>query len=137
MMYNMYKHWTNKKNDAKYPKLGNMLWRCGPRDLPCTVALFSSDQSLFFSGMIIYFFSFGCRRRYSPGRRSPHGYHHRRYSPGRRPWSPPPNRKTGVGKPGKNLFVAGFSFLTTERDLERKFSRFGRVRDVRIVRNKR
>lgn len=102
-----------------------------------SVQLFSTDQSLFFSGMIIYFIPFGCRRRYSPGRRSPHGYHHRRYSPRRRPWSPPPNRKTGVGKPGKNLFVAGFSFLTTERDLERKFSRFGRVRDVRIVRNKR
>ncbi|PQQ11038.1 uncharacterized protein Pyn_25537 [Prunus yedoensis var. nudiflora] len=31
----------------------------------------------------------------------------------------------------------GFSFLTTERDLERKFSRYGRVRDVRIVRDKR
>ncbi|KAL5737625.1 hypothetical protein ACOSP7_030386 [Xanthoceras sorbifolium] len=77
------------------------------------------------------------RRRYSPRRRSPLGYHPRRPSPKRRPWSPPPNRRTGVGKPGKNLFVAGFSFLTTERDLERKFSRFGRVRDVRIVRDKR
>ncbi|KAF2285758.1 hypothetical protein GH714_007655 [Hevea brasiliensis] len=54
-----------------------------------------------------------------------------------RPWVPPPNRRTGLGKPGNNLFVAGFSFLTTERDLERKFSRFGHVRDVRIVRDKR
>lgn len=42
-----------------------------------------------------------------------------------------------MGLPGRNLFVAGFSFLTTERDLERKFSRFGHVRDVRIVRDKR
>ncbi|XP_030931795.1 serine/arginine repetitive matrix protein 2-like isoform X2 [Quercus lobata] len=78
------------------------------------------------------------RRRYSPRRRSsPPGYHSHHRSPRRRPWSPPRNRKTGVGLPGRNLFVAGFSFLTTERDLERKFSRFGHVRDVRIVRDKR
>ncbi|KAI3972001.1 hypothetical protein MKX01_030202 [Papaver californicum] len=77
------------------------------------------------------------RRRYSPRRRSPPGNHSRYRSPRRRPWSPPPNRNTGIGKPGKNLFVAGFSFVTTEKDLERKFSRFGRVRDVRIVRDKR
>jgi RNA recognition motif-containing protein len=42
-----------------------------------------------------------------------------------------------VGKPGNNLFIAGFNFITTERDLERKFSRYGRVMDVRIVRDKR
>ncbi|KAK3027943.1 hypothetical protein RJ639_039410 [Escallonia herrerae] len=78
------------------------------------------------------------RRRYSPRHRSPPlSYHSYRRSPKRRPWSPPRNRSTGVGKPGRDLFVAGFSFLTTERDLERKFSRFGRVRDVRIVRDKR
>lgn len=78
------------------------------------------------------------RRRHSPRRRSPSpGYHSRRHSPRRRPWSPPSNRSTGVGRPGKNLFVAGFSFVTTERDLEKKFSRFGRVTDVRIVRDKR
>ncbi|MCL7024470.1 hypothetical protein MKW94_026152 [Papaver nudicaule] len=77
------------------------------------------------------------RRRYSPRRRSPPGNHSRHRSPRKRPWSPPPNRNTGIGKPGKNLFVAGFSFVTTEKDLERKFSRFGRVRDVRIVRDKR
>eukprot|EP00262_Sarcandra_glabra_P021915 TRINITY_DN9451_c0_g2_i1.p1 TRINITY_DN9451_c0_g2~~TRINITY_DN9451_c0_g2_i1.p1 ORF type:complete len:556 (-),score=105.16 TRINITY_DN9451_c0_g2_i1:287-1954(-) len=78
------------------------------------------------------------RRRYSPRRRSPPTvYHSRRRSPRRRPWSPPPNRITGVGRPGKNLFVAGFGFITTERDLERKFSRFGRVTDVRIVRDRR
>lgn len=80
---------------------------------------------------------FVARRRYSPRRRSPPGSHSRHRSPRRRPWSPPPNRNTGIGKPGKNLFVAGFSFVTTEKDLERKFSRFGRVRDVRIVRDKR
>ncbi|KAK9268905.1 hypothetical protein L1049_000670 [Liquidambar formosana] len=78
------------------------------------------------------------RRRYSPRHRSPPSGHHSRHrSPRKRPWSPPHNRSTGIGRPGKNLFVAGFSFLTTERDLERKFSRYGRVRDVRIVRDKR
>ncbi|XP_072957959.1 uncharacterized protein [Typha angustifolia] len=76
------------------------------------------------------------RRRNSPRRRSPPPSYSRRRSP-RRPWSPPANRNTGVGRPGKNLFVAGFSYVTTERDLERKFSRFGRVTDVRIVRDKR
>ncbi|KAJ4982347.1 hypothetical protein NE237_033184 [Protea cynaroides] len=78
------------------------------------------------------------RRRYSPSHRSPPSrYYSGRRSPRRRPWSPPPNRNTGIGRPGNNLFVAGFSFVTTERDLERKFSRFGRVKDVRIVRDKR
>nr|XP_043640205.1 pre-mRNA-splicing factor CWC21-like [Erigeron canadensis] len=77
------------------------------------------------------------RRRYFPSHRSPSSSYHSRYrSPKQKQWSPPHNRSTGLGKPGRNLFVAGFSFLTTERDLERKFSRFGRVRDVRIVRNK-
>ncbi|XP_068312096.1 uncharacterized protein [Pyrus communis] len=78
------------------------------------------------------------RERHSPRRRSPFPeYHSHHRSPRRRPWSPPPNRKTGLGKPGRNLFVAGFSFATTERDLERKFSRYGRVQHVRIVRDKR
>ncbi|KAM5585590.1 hypothetical protein ABKV19_004799 [Rosa sericea] len=79
------------------------------------------------------------RRRQSPRRRSPFPEYHnyRRRSPRRTPWSPPPNRKTGLGRPGRNLFVAGFSFLTTERDLEWKFSSYGRVQDVRIVRDKR
>ncbi|KAH7285983.1 hypothetical protein KP509_33G054100 [Ceratopteris richardii] len=72
------------------------------------------------------------RGRHSPRRRSPISYRLKR-----RPWSPPLNRNTGLGKPGRNLFIAGFSFGTTERDLERKFSRYGRVRDVRIVRDKR
>lgn len=77
------------------------------------------------------------RARYSPRRRTPPmEYRSRRHSPRRRPWSPPPNRNTGIGKPGNNLFIAGFSFVTTERDLEKKFSRFGRVNDVRIVRDK-
>lgn len=73
------------------------------------------------------------RARYSPRRRSPP----LSYRPKRRPWSPPPNRNTGLGKPGRNLFIAGFSFGTTERDLEKKFSRYGHVRDVRIVRDRR
>ncbi|XP_057812981.2 uncharacterized protein LOC131026993 [Cryptomeria japonica] len=77
------------------------------------------------------------RNRYSPRRRSPQRYRPRHRSPRRRPWSPPPNRNTGLGKPGNNLFIAGFSFDTTERDLERKFSRFGKVTDVRVVRDKR
>ncbi|PWA63549.1 serine/arginine repetitive matrix protein 2 [Artemisia annua] len=78
------------------------------------------------------------RRRYLPSHRSPPSSYRSRYrSPKRGHWSPPQNRNTGLGKPGRNLFIAGFSFLTTERDLERKFSRFGRARDVRIVRNKR
>ncbi|KAL3701541.1 hypothetical protein R1sor_019563 [Riccia sorocarpa] len=78
-------------------------------------------------------------RGYSPRRRSSPGRYRgsRRRSPGRRPWSPPQNRSNGVGKPGNNLFIAGFNFITTERDLEKKFSRYGRVMDVRIVRDKR
>ncbi|KAK4439795.1 Glycine-rich RNA-binding protein 8 [Sesamum alatum] len=77
------------------------------------------------------------RKRHSPRHRSPPSYHSLRGPPRRTHWSPPHDRSTGLGKPGRGLFVAGFSFITTERDLERKFSRFGRVRDVRIVRDKR
>ncbi|XP_050368072.1 uncharacterized protein LOC126786327 isoform X2 [Argentina anserina] len=79
------------------------------------------------------------RQRQSPRHRSPHHEHHNSHhrSSRRAPWSPPSNRKTGLGKPGRNLFVAGFSFVTSERDLERKFSRYGRVQDLRIVRDKR
>ncbi|XP_011095397.1 serine/arginine repetitive matrix protein 2-like [Sesamum indicum] len=77
------------------------------------------------------------RKRHSPRHRSPQSYHSLRSTPRRTHWSPPHDRSTGLGKPGRGLFVAGFSFITTERDLERKFSRFGRVRDVRIVRDKR
>ncbi|KAJ1291107.1 hypothetical protein BS78_02G293000 [Paspalum vaginatum] len=74
-------------------------------------------------------------RRHSPRRRSPPSSH-RHHSP-RRHWSPPANRKTGLGKPGKNLFIAGFSYATTERDLEKKFGKFGRVTSARVVRDKR
>ncbi|XP_042444444.1 peptidyl-prolyl cis-trans isomerase CYP63-like [Zingiber officinale] len=77
------------------------------------------------------------RRRHSPRYRSPPPSNHSRHWSSKRPWSPPTNRNTGVGKPGRNLFVAGFSYVTTERDLEKKFSRYGRVTDVRIVRDKR
>lgn len=79
------------------------------------------------------------KSRYSPRRRSsPPKYSSRGdRSPRKRPWSPPRNRNTGVGKPGNHLFVAGFSFATTERDLEKKFGRYGRVSDVRIIRDRR
>ncbi|KAI3456929.1 hypothetical protein Pfo_013592 [Paulownia fortunei] len=77
------------------------------------------------------------RKRRSPSSRSPPSYHSLRSTPRRTHWSPPHERSTGLGKPGRSLFVAGFSFITTEKDLERKFSRFGYVRNVRIVRDKR
>ncbi|CAN6218981.1 unnamed protein product [Urochloa humidicola] len=73
--------------------------------------------------------------RHSPRRRSPSSS--RRHHSPRRHWSPPANRKTGLGKPGKNLFIAGFSYATTERDLEKKFCKFGRVTSARVVRDKR
>ncbi|CAN6211770.1 unnamed protein product [Urochloa humidicola] len=74
-------------------------------------------------------------RRHSPRRRSPSSS--RRHHSPKRHWSPPANRKTGLGKPGKNLFIAGFSYATTERDLEKKFCKFGRVTSARVVRDKR
>lgn len=76
-------------------------------------------------------------RRRSPARdrfRSPTS---RDYGSRSRRWSPPRNRHNGIGRPGNNLFIAGFNFITTEKDLERKFSRYGRVLDVRIVRDAR
>ncbi|MEW5317974.1 MAG: hypothetical protein WDW38_009229 [Sanguina aurantia] len=38
---------------------------------------------------------------------------------------------------GTQLFVAGLNFITTEREVETKFARFGRVKEVRIVRHPR
>lgn len=75
-------------------------------------------------------------RHISPGRRDSsrdrsHSHHQIRYL------SPASYRRTRIGKPGTCLFVAGFGFMTTERELERKFSRFGRVRNVRIIRDRR
>eukprot|EP00850_Spirogloea_muscicola_P013984 SM000097S24837 [mRNA] locus=s97:415623:416743:- [translate_table: standard] len=49
----------------------------------------------------------------------------------------PRDRGNGAGKPGNNLFVAGFNFITNEKDLERKFGRYGKVLDARIVRDPR
>jgi RNA recognition motif-containing protein len=46
-------------------------------------------------------------------------------------------RGNGRGRPGNTVFVAGFNFITTERDLDRKFSKYGRVIDVRIVKDRR
>ncbi|CAM0906047.1 unnamed protein product [Alopecurus aequalis] len=74
-------------------------------------------------------------RRHSPRHKSPLASH-RQHSP-KRPWSPPANRKTGLGKPGRNLFVAGFSYATTERELDKKFAKYGRVTSVRVVRDRR
>ncbi|KAG1676245.1 hypothetical protein FOA52_006463 [Chlamydomonas sp. UWO 241] len=37
-------------------------------------------------------------------------------------------------RPGCQLFVAGFNFIANERDVTHKFGKYGRVRDVRIVR---
>lgn len=91
---------------------------------------------VFSAFQFIFFCSFCCCRRHSPRRRSPSSSH-RNYSPKRHHWSPPANRKTGLGKPGKNLFIAGFSYATTERDLEKKFGKFGRVKSARVVRDKR
>ncbi|KAG2429191.1 hypothetical protein HYH02_014124 [Chlamydomonas schloesseri] len=38
-------------------------------------------------------------------------------------------------RPGTQLFVSGIDFRVDERDLERKFSEFGRVKEARVVRN--
>lgn len=35
------------------------------------------------------------------------------------------------------MFVAGLNFISTERDVEHKFGKYGRVRSVRIVRHPR
>lgn len=43
----------------------------------------------------------------------------------------------GAYRPGNTVFVAGFNFITTEKDLDRKFSKYGRVVDVRIVKDRR
>ncbi len=51
-------------------------------------------------------------------------------SPRKRSVSP---RRDGGGerKPGTQLFVAGFNFICNERDVVRKFERYGRVNEVR------
>ncbi|PNW74288.1 hypothetical protein CHLRE_13g602850v5 [Chlamydomonas reinhardtii] len=38
-------------------------------------------------------------------------------------------------RPGTQLFVSGIDFRVSERELERKFSEFGRVKEARVVRN--
>ncbi|KAG9153808.1 hypothetical protein Leryth_005920, partial [Lithospermum erythrorhizon] len=91
-------------------------------------------------------------RSRSPRRRDNHQKLQRKYSPSHRTPPPLPSTKShssqrstyssyphrsdfGLGKPGRCLFVAGFCFRTTERDLQRKFSKFGRVRDIRVIRD--
>ncbi|GIL46570.1 hypothetical protein Vafri_3554 [Volvox africanus] len=54
-------------------------------------------------------------------------------SPGVRYGMPPPGRTPP--RVGTQLFVAGINFICNEQDLERKFSRYGRVKEARVVRN--
>ncbi|KAL3503510.1 hypothetical protein ACH5RR_037959 [Cinchona calisaya] len=77
------------------------------------------------------------RMRYSQRHKSPSRSYSSHCRSQVRYLSPASYRRTGIGKPGTCLFVAGFGFSTTERELKRKFSRFGHVRDVRIIRDKR
>ncbi|KAL6196326.1 hypothetical protein ACLB2K_031941 [Fragaria x ananassa] len=91
------------------------------------------------------------QRRHSPTRHRGSPTRHRvsptrrRVSPTRHRVSPTRRRVSLLGlemlMPTREIIVIdidqGFSFLTSERDLERKFSRYGRVQDVRIVRDKR
>lgn len=46
---------------------------------------------------------------------------------------PPPGRVPP--RVGLQLFVAGINFIVNERDLEDKFSRYGRVTEARVVRH--
>lgn len=39
--------------------------------------------------------------------------------------------------PGNQLFVAGFSYATTEDDLTRAFSHFGKILECRCVKDER
>lgn len=48
--------------------------------------------------------------------------------------SPPPRARSPKNK-GLQLFVAGLSFITNEKDLEEKFGKYGRVKECRVVRN--
>ncbi|GIL46572.1 hypothetical protein Vafri_3554 [Volvox africanus] len=60
-------------------------------------------------------------------------YNCRSRSPGVRYGMPPPGRTPP--RVGTQLFVAGINFICNEQDLERKFSRYGRVKEARVVRN--
>ncbi|KAK9823768.1 hypothetical protein WJX72_005368 [[Myrmecia] bisecta] len=73
-------------------------------------------------------------RRYSP-RRSPPRYGGGGYGGGY--GRPAPRRRETPPSQGLHMFVAGLNFICTERELERKFDRFGPVREARIVRNPR
>ncbi|KAL6754107.1 hypothetical protein V8C86DRAFT_2711125 [Haematococcus lacustris] len=55
-------------------------------------------------------------------------------SPGGRAFYGLPNRREPP-RVGLQMFVAGFNFLSTERDVERRFGRYGNVTEVRIVRD--
>ncbi|KAF5829315.1 hypothetical protein DUNSADRAFT_16273 [Dunaliella salina] len=71
------------------------------------------------------------RRSYSP---PPRGRYGRSRSPaGRAMYGLPPRREPP--KYGLQMFVAGFNFLSSEREVERQFNKYGRVTEVRIVRD--
>ncbi|KAK9805838.1 hypothetical protein WJX73_006382 [Symbiochloris irregularis] len=78
---------------------------------------------------------YGGRRGYSPPPRRGYGY-----SPPRRR-SPPRSYQSGdrrrptPPRTGTHLFVAGLNFITNEREVERKFGKYGDVKTARIVRN--
>ncbi|CAL8472197.1 g11739 [Coccomyxa elongata] len=79
------------------------------------------------------------RSRRSPSPRRDR-YRSSRYSPDRRgrrsPIAPYYNRpRRTPPRHGTTLFVAGLNFVTTEREVESKFDKFGPVREARIVRN--
>lgn len=64
------------------------------------------------------------RRRSPPPPRAP------RYRSPPRSRRPPPTT-------GLHIFAAGLNFIINEKDLERKFEKYGPVKDARIVRNPR
>ncbi|KAK9905891.1 hypothetical protein WJX75_008227 [Coccomyxa subellipsoidea] len=78
------------------------------------------------------------RSRRSPSPRRDR-YRSSRYSPERRrrsPIAPYYNRpRRTPPRHGTTLFVAGLNFVTSEREVESKFEKFGPVREARIVRN--
>lgn len=46
-----------------------------------------------------------------------------------------PERDRTPPRRGLQLFVAGFNFIANEKDVERRFEKYGRVKEVRVVRN--
>ncbi|GLC43146.1 hypothetical protein PLESTM_001435700 [Pleodorina starrii] len=74
--------------------------------------------------------------------RSPTGKRLRLLDPLAGPMSRSPDVRYGLPPAGRTpprvgtqLFVAGINFIINEQDLERKFSRYGRVKEARVVRH--